>query len=217
MELAGCKPFYTVCLSFLPLHELRYEHLQTVVCVPSAEAMLLAMPCDISKDAAQLSVQQCLPCVLCLERAFWSRASSFVQHWSACLNAHLLRARKADLLWFLVAWRSAQLGLSHVLLERISGQKMDWVRTQGCSWLVSPSQVMQSCSHRDYWPQGSCQCGLETQGFSSAQGFIFNIKMLPTFLREAERRLQVNHISPRSLAQESTGLWGVRMLRSGRR
>lgn len=144
MELAGCKPFCTVCLSFLPLHELRYEHLQTVVCVPSAEAMLLAMPCDVSKDAARLSIQQCLPCVLCLERAFWSRASSFVKHWSACLNAHLLRARKADLLWFLVA----QLGLSHVLLERISGQK---------SGLSEDTGLFMTCvtlsSHAELLPQ----------------------------------------------------------------
>lgn len=70
MELADCEPFCTVCLSFLPLHELRYKHLQTLASVPSAEAMLVAMLCAISRDAAWPAIQQCLPCVLYLEMRF---------------------------------------------------------------------------------------------------------------------------------------------------
>lgn len=70
IELASCKPFCTVCLSFLPLHELRYKHLQTLVSVPSAGAMLLAMLHAISRDTARLTMQQCLSCVLYLEMRF---------------------------------------------------------------------------------------------------------------------------------------------------
>lgn len=117
MKLAGCKPFCTGCLSFLPLHELRCKHLQMLVAVPSAEAMLLGMLRAISRDLAWPATQQCLPLCYIWKWGFCSRASSFVKHLSACLNAHLLQARNTDSNGFLVAWRKAAFNQGYAMFQ----------------------------------------------------------------------------------------------------
>lgn len=176
MELAGCKPFCTVCLSLLSLHELRYKHLQTLVSVPSAEATLLAMLRAISRDTAWLAIQQCLPRVLYLEMRFLLQGLVLCKALKCMLKCSSAPSQEC---WFPsilggTEGSSVQPGSSRVSAARIPGLERGWRRRWGSSQPVSPSlpwvglSVMQSCSRGQHWPQGSCQCSPRTQGFSSA-------------------------------------------------
>ena len=134
MELAGCKLFCTVCLSFLPLHELRYKHLQTLASEPSAEAMLLAVLRATSRDQPGQPYSSAFLVCYIWKWGFCSRASSFVKHLNACLNAHLLRARNANSLRFLVARREAVFDQGHPIFQPWESQ--DAKGTWGGDWVV---------------------------------------------------------------------------------
>ncbi|NWU65795.1 OLFM4 protein, partial [Pterocles burchelli] len=69
--------YLEVLPDFLPLHELRYKHLQALVSVPSAEAMLLAVLHAISRAAAWLAVQQFLPCS-CIHRGLLNVSQPYI-------------------------------------------------------------------------------------------------------------------------------------------
>lgn len=172
MELAGCKPFCTVRLSFLLLHELRYKHLQTLVSVPSAEAMLLAMLRALSRDTAWLAIEQCLPCVLYLEMRFLLQGLVLCKALKCMLKCSSAPSQEC---WFasilgVTEGSSVQPTFSrkNPRTQRGLGEETGLFTTHVTLSAMSWHSVMQSCSHGQYWPQGRCQRGLGTQGFSSA-------------------------------------------------
>lgn len=170
MKLAGCKPFCTGCLSFPPLHELRCKHLQMLVAVPSAEAMLLDMLRAISRDAAWPAIQQCLPRVLYLEMRFLLQGLVLRKALKCMLKCSSAPSQECWFEWILGGTKesSIQPGSCHVSAARNPGHKKVCGRRQDCLQFVPPSlpsdgdSVMKSCCHGQYWPQGSCQHGLGT-------------------------------------------------------
>lgn len=166
MKLAGCKPFCTDCLSFLPLHELRCKHLQMLVAVPVAEAMLLDMLRAISRDTAWPAIQQCLPCVLYLEMRFLLQGLVLCKALKCMLKCSSAPSQECWFEWILGGTKesSIQPGSCHASASRNPGHTSGGRgRRWECFHLPSDGDsVMMSCSHGQYWPQGSCQHGLGT-------------------------------------------------------
>lgn len=143
MELAVCKPFCTVCLSFPPLHELRRKHLQTPVSVPSAEAMLLAMLHAISRDTAWLVIHQCLLVCYIWKWGFCLRASPRCKALKCMLKCSSAASQGC---WFASVLggkkgSSVQPGSSHISAATFPGHKRGWWRRWDCSQLMSLSAM----------------------------------------------------------------------------
>lgn len=144
-----------------------------LVAVPSAEATLQDVLHAISRDTAWPAIQQCLPCVLYLEMRFLLQGLILCKALKCMLKCSSAPSQEC---WFErilggMKESSIQPGSCHVSAARNPGHKTVWGRRWECLQIVPPSlpsdgdSVMKSCSHGQYWPQGSCQHGLGTQGF----------------------------------------------------
>lgn len=172
MKLAGCKPFCTGCLSFLALHELRWKHLQMLVAVPSAEAMLLDMLRAISRDPAWPAIQQCLTCVLYLEMRFLLQGLVLCKALKCMLKCSSALSQECWFQWILGGMKesSIQPGSCHVSAARNPGHKSVLGRRWECLQFVPPSLPSEmrwrlsdeELLHGQYCPQESCQHGLGT-------------------------------------------------------
>lgn len=155
---------------------------------------------------------------------FCSRASSFVKHLSARLNAHLLRARNADWLRFLVARREAAFNQGHPTFQ--SPESQDSKGTGGGDGVVH-----NSC-HPLYHKLGTQWCRAAPMGNIDPKEFgnmawghrdlaqHSDLCLIWSFSPPSSWMLRGGcrwTMSLKSLVQDSTKLWGVKVLCSGMR